>query len=118
MIRILGNIRYTLKHKKAFLTVEKKLLGKNTIRGRVHDLDKVFLYLIFNKKTVSKIHRWWSKHHVESIWKSKDWEQMVIDWESARFTKADKQLTARETMYKYYPKTKEKIKPILNRFGL
>ena len=30
---------YTWKHKKAFLKVEKKLLGKNTIRGYLHDVD-------------------------------------------------------------------------------
>ena len=39
-------IAYTIKHRKAFRNVEKELLGHNTIRGVLHDLDKVFLYMI------------------------------------------------------------------------
>ena len=35
-------IRYTLAHRKAFRKVEKELLGHNTIRGWLHDLDKIF----------------------------------------------------------------------------
>ena len=43
---------------------------------------------------------------------------MVIDWECARFTKPDKPLNARETLYKYYPELIDKITPILERFNL
>lgn len=39
-------IIYTVKHRKAFRRVEKELLGHNTLRGILHDLDKVFLYMI------------------------------------------------------------------------
>ena len=41
---------YTWRHKKAFLKVEKELLGKNTIRGYLHDADKLILYPILGKK--------------------------------------------------------------------
>ena len=37
-------IKYSLEHRKAFLDLEKKLLGKNTVRGYLHDLDKIILY--------------------------------------------------------------------------
>lgn len=40
----IDRIKYTMKHRKAFRAVEKQLLGHNTIRGYLHDLDKVFLY--------------------------------------------------------------------------
>lgn len=40
-------IKYTLEHRKAFRVVEKQLLGHNTIRGYLHDLDKVFLYIAY-----------------------------------------------------------------------
>ena len=40
-------IVYTLMHKKAYLEVEKKLRGKNTLRGYLHDIDKPFLYMAF-----------------------------------------------------------------------
>lgn len=43
-------IKYTLKHRKAFRAVEKQLLGHNTIRGYLHDLDKVFLYMVMDYK--------------------------------------------------------------------
>jgi hypothetical protein len=60
-------IKYTWKHKRAFLQVEKQLLGRNTISGYLHDVDKIFLYLLpLKKEAVQKIHRKLSKHHVES----------------------------------------------------
>ena len=49
-------IKYTLKHKAAFLKVEKELLGKNTIRGYLHDFDKVILSLFLPYSTVKYIH--------------------------------------------------------------
>jgi hypothetical protein len=44
-----SHIVYTMKHKRAFLRVEKELLGHNTVRGFLHDLDKVFVYLVTPK---------------------------------------------------------------------
>lgn len=61
-----SHIVYTMKHKRAFLRVEKELLGHNTVRGFLHDLDKVFIYLVTPKsweKKVSKFHRKYSRHH-------------------------------------------------------
>jgi len=112
------NIIYTLKHKKAFLKVEKELTGKNSISGYCHDIDKIFLYLITSKKKTSQIHRWWSKHHMESFWKNKDWKCAIIDWECSRITKKDKPLNARKTMEKYYLKYKEHLEPILKKYYL
>lgn len=62
-------IKYTLKHRKAFWAVEKQLLGHNTIRGYLHDLDKVFLYMIMDYKRAHKIHRSHSKHHTRIMYK-------------------------------------------------
>ena len=50
-------IKYTLKHRKAFRIIERQLLGHNTIRGYLHDLDKIFLYMIMDYERVYKIHR-------------------------------------------------------------
>ena len=58
-----AKIAYTIKHRKAFRRVEKKLLGHNTLRGILHDLDKVFLYMIFDYKSVHNWHRNHSRHH-------------------------------------------------------
>lgn len=109
---------YTFKHKKAILDIEKKLLGKNTMRGYLHDMDKLFLYPILGVKLTSKIHRKTSRHHINKAHTNKDYLEMVIDWESARFTKPDKPLNARQTLYKFYPQLEDKILPILNKYNL
>lgn len=114
----LDAIRYTLDHRKAFLKVEKDLLGHNTIRGYLHDLDKVFLKLFLDTKTVHKIHRKYSKHHTMKASTHSDYVQMVIDWECARITKPDKTLNARGTLKKYYNDLSDKIEPVLEELRL
>ena len=111
-------IFYTWNHKKAFLKVEKQLLGKNTISGYLHDVDKLILYLLpLNKKTIRNIHRKYSRHHIESK-RKKNYLEMVIDWECARYTKIDKPLNAYETLMKYYPEEVNNILPILKEMKL
>ena len=84
-----------------------------------HDLDKLYMYLFYNKKDVSNVHRQLSSHHDNSIEKTDaDYVEMVLDWESARYTKPDKPLNAYDTLYKYYPEMKEKILPILKKFKI
>lgn len=111
-------IKYTLNHKKAFLKIEKELLGKNTLSGYLHDLDKVFLYLLFSKKTVHTFHRSHSRHHKIKAYKEKHYIQMIIDWECARYTKPDKPLDAYDTLYQFYPELENEIVPLLKRFNL
>lgn len=111
-------IGYTLAHRKAFRKVEKELFGRVSIRGYLHDLDKVFLYLIVGKKKGSKLHRKYSRHHEKKARTRKDFEQMVVDWECVRFTKADKPLNAYDTLYRYYPHLESVIIPILQEVHL
>lgn len=116
-----SHIVYTMKHKRAFLRVEKELLGHNTVRGFLHDLDKVFMYLVTPKsweKKVSKFHRKHSRHHPIRARTKADYIQMIVDWECSRFTKPDKPLNARQTLCKFYPKMGRKILPMLDEFGL
>lgn len=109
---------YTYRHKKAFLKVEKEVLGYNTLRGYFHDLDKLFLYPIFGKKLTSKIHRRNSFHHINNVEVYEDYVQMVIDWECARYTKPDKPLSAYEFLIAKYPERKDEILPIIKKLGL
>ena len=118
--------KYTWWHKLAFLKVERELLGHNTLRGCVHDLDKLlYLYPVAlitgrDKKWVHNKHRKHNRHHVENK-KNKtrrDYIEMIIDWECARFTKPDKPLNAFETMQKYYPEMAPYLLPIMREFGL
>jgi hypothetical protein len=110
-------ICYTIAHRKAFLKVEKELLHKNTVRGYLHDLDKVLLLPFMDKEKVSALHRKNSRHHAKAHTKS-DYIQMIVDWECARLTKADKPLNARQTLEKYYPELQTVIEPLLYELGL
>ena len=111
-------IRYSLEHRKAFLSLEKKILGKNTIRGYLHDVDKIILYHFLPTEFVHTCHQWWSKHHERRAKTHDDFVQMVIDWECARFTKPDKPLDAYDTLYKFYPHMEDEILPILKELNL
>lgn len=111
-------VKYSLNHRKAFRKVEKQLLGHNTFRSLFHDLDKVILYNFFEYKSVHDFHRKHARHHNVKAKTHADFIQMVVDWECARFTKPDKPLNARETLYKLYPELEDKVIPILNTFGI
>jgi len=118
--------KYTWQHKLAFLKVERELLGHITLRGCVHDLDKLlFLYpwalaTGHDKKWVHNLHRKRNRHHVENKQEKtrRDYIEMIIDWECARFTKPDKPLNAYETMQKYYPQMASHLAPIMKELGL
>ena len=111
-------IRYSLEHRKAFLALEKKILGKNTIRGYLHDVDKIILYHFLPTEFVHTCHQWWSKHHERRAKTHNDFVQMVIDWECARITKPDKPLDAYDTLYKFYPHMEDEILPILKELNI
>lgn len=110
-------IKYTLKHKVAYLKVEKQLTGKISLTGLMHDADKLFLYIFgIPQKTVHKMHRVFSSHHVRNG-VVKNPQAAIIDWECARFTKPDKPLSARQFFEKTYPRVKG-IRPVLDRWRI
>ena len=115
-----GAIKYTKEHRKAFRKIEKEILGHNTWRSIIHDLDKVILYNICSHKKVKNFHRSTARHHVENnIKKTRaDYIEMIIDWECARYTKPDKPLNAYDTLYKWYPELEKEILPILEEFNI
>jgi len=111
-------IAYTIAHKKAVITTYRKIVGYVPLSGYLHDLDKVILLKIgINQKTVKKIHRRIAKHHHWKTSKEKVLIEMVIDWESSRFTKPDKPRTARQYLNDCRPEMKGRIEPILDEFG-
>ncbi len=114
-------IVYTIRHKQAFLQVEKQLRGKNTLGGYLHDLDKVILYMIPGldiDTTVQKFHREHSKHHVEykGTRTDKDRLDAIIDWECAPITKPDKPLRAYETLLKFYRNYVDEFLPLIQQY--
>ena len=110
-------IKYTWKHKKAYLQVEKKLTGKNTLRGYLHDLDKLVMYIIgFPKEIAHNIHVATAPHHIRKN-KVKYPQGAVIDWECARYTKPDKPFNARDYYERACPKMPE-VEKVLDDFNL
>jgi len=111
------HIKYTYKHRVIVIKLAEKYFKDNKElleKIKYHDLDKIYLYLFYNKKDASRIHRDLTSHHENNIEKTKlDYIEMVLDWESARYTKPDKPLNAYETLMKYYPDMQEEILPIL-----
>ena len=115
------DLLYTYKHRKVVLFLAKLYFDNEDLMEQVkkHDLDKMYLLLFCEKKDINKFHRNISSHHDNDIPKTElDYMEMVLDWESARYTKADKPLNAFDTMNKYYPHLKEKILPILSELKL
>ena len=68
----------------------------------MHDLDKCFTILIFGDAIATKIHRSIAGHHKIQNTTYKERVEMFIDWECARFTKPEKQLTGEETWIAFY----------------
>lgn len=115
-------IDYTYKHRKVVMLLAEKYFGGNEAllaQVELHDLDKLFMYLFYDKKVASKLHREQNAHHANDIEKTDlDYMEMVLDWESARYTKPDKPLNAFDTLYAYYPEMEDVILPILQDMGI
>ncbi|MBR3117166.1 MAG: hypothetical protein IKF36_04755 [Bacilli bacterium] len=112
---------YTYKHRKILDYLAKKYFNSEDVIERLkhHDMDKMYLLLFYDKKDIEKYHRAMSTHHDNELEKTRlDYIEMILDWESARYTKDDKPLNAYDTMYKYYPHLEDKLLPILKEVGL
>lgn len=118
------HIPYTWKHKMAVIRLEKQFTDKNTLRIYLHDADKLITYALFPFLTLHQhkvLHRKLNKHHhyddVANL-SNAVLQEIVLDWESAHYTKPDKPHTAREwCVYKRmncYPY----LAPIFDNWGI
>ena len=115
------NLVYTYKHRKVVTFLAKLYLNNEELLEQLkrHDIDKMYLLLFYEKKSIAKFHSSISSHHDNEIPKTElDYMEMILDWESARYTKDDKPLNAYDTLYKYYPNLENEILPILEKMGL
>lgn len=116
-------IQSVIKHRKKVADLYKYYFGKVPMRAKLHDLDKLLmLYIGVSPIKASKIHRKVVKHHrfinKPNKMKWNDKVEIILDWESARYTKPDKPLTARETMVKHYPHLENYLSQTLDSFNL
>ena len=99
---------YTYKHRMAFAYVAKRLirdealLAKILERGKVHDLDKMLLYLFVPWEDAIQYHMTHRKHHLECEGPKsyEDLLEMVIDFECSPYTKPDKPLNCYDFVQK------------------
>lgn len=116
-----GNVKnqlYTVNHKQAFVAVCFEVLGDVPEWAYLHDIDKLVLYGITDKSTASGIHRKYAKHHYNNFTKPEHIDECIIDYECARYTKADKPLNAYDTIMKYTPEAYDIFADRLAEFGL
>ena len=127
MIKNFEYCKYTYIHRKALMYYiqkneylneeEREQLLK---RAEVHDMDKLTLYLFWDKELASKYHRNHSSHHIKkNIPHSRlDILESIFDYECAALTKPDKPLNAYDTVLKYYPEFKDEYLPELKRLHM
>ena len=114
-------LAYTYKHRRVLKYLAHKYFDREDLMERLnkHDMDKMYLLLFYEKKDIESFHRKMSSHHDNDIEKTElDYIEMILDWESARYTKDDKPFNAYDTMIKFYPHLEDKILPILKQIGL
>ena len=93
---------YTYRHRKAFEYCVRKLIKEPALRdemlrrARIHDMDKMIMYLFLDQKEAQEIHVKTMPHHLENQLPRtyEDYVETVIDYECAPYTKPDKPLNA------------------------
>ena len=94
--------RYTYLHRRAFEYCARRLVHAPGLReellrrARIHDMDKMVMYLCLDQKEAQARHVRIQPHHLENdLPKSRaDLLETVIDYECAPYTKPDKPLNA------------------------
>lgn len=93
---------YTYRHRRAFVYVVDRLIQDSELkeemlrRAKVHDMDKMLMYLFLDQHESQNRHVEQQPHHLECQ-KDKtyyDLVETVIDYECAPYTKPDKPLNA------------------------
>ena len=113
------HIPYSFKHYLMVMKLEKKYIGY--YKYPFHDLDKIFMYIFLSflgTKMIQKIHTRFAKHHLRKYKKHMRFDEAILDWESARFTKPDKPMDAWETYQKLYTDFSDDLLPIFEKFNL
>ncbi len=131
MMSVINNIKqsylhipYTWEHKIAVAKLAKKFTGRVSLRILLHDADKLIGYTLFPFLTLHQhkvIHRKICKHHHYDDIANLSYpvlEEIVLDWESARYTKPDKPQTAREWCVHKRMNCYPYLSPIFDKWGI
>lgn len=93
---------YTYRHRRAFKYIADKLIKDEKIkqemfkRAKVHDMDKLVMYMFLDQYTSQRQHVLTKSHHLEYSGEHTymDMLETVIDYECSPYTKPDKPLNA------------------------
>lgn len=124
MLDIIGNsqnydlIVYTYLHRKTIFDLGSRLGIPVKELYAAHDLDKMISYLYLPDQGAHNLHVMLAPHHDTQTQDKSVLIEMILDWESARFTKPDKPLNAYDTLYKYYAPMESRVLPILKTYKL
>lgn len=113
------HIPYTWKHYCMVMQLQKFYIGY--YKYKFHDVDKLIMYSLFpwlGTKRINKIHRKYAKHHLIAGKKNMHFDEAIIDWESARYTKPDKPLNAYQVYKSRYFEFGDDLLPYLRKFNL
>ena len=113
-----SSLVYTYLHRKIIFDLGDKLGIPAREFYYSHDLDKLLAYQYLSVEEVHDLHVTLAAHHDIVADDPLVLTEMVLDWESARFTKPDKPLNAFDTLYKYYASMESQVLPILQKYGL
>lgn len=93
---------YTYRHRRAFGYCVDKYIHEPALReemqrrAKIHDMDKMIMYLFMDQKEAQEMHIRTKAHHLENQLPRtyEDFVETVIDYECAPYTKPDKPLNA------------------------
>ncbi len=99
---------YTYKHRRAFEYVARKYIKDKSLleailrRAKLHDLDKLLMYLFLDWEECIQYHIMHQPHHLDNDMEKsyEDLVETVIDFECAPYTKPDKPLNAFDFVHK------------------
>ncbi len=123
---------YTYRHRRAFAYTVEKLIRDPEIkremlsRAKVHDMDKMVMYLFLDQLTSQLRHVHTKPHHPECPGEKSrmDVLETVLDYECAPYTKPDKPLNAYdfvkliESMYVVDPAVTNEMLEIMHELGI
>lgn len=100
----------------AYRGLERKLMGRVTLRGYLHDLDLLLYCLIMPKDLAFKIHERFSRHHENAV-TDRDYLEQVIERESLHLIRPHEP-KAREFYKALGGEMDVIVTPFLNQLGL
>ena len=86
------------------IEVIRKLCGQLKVKryNPYHDYDKLAYYIVTDSVTAHNLHRASMKHHNRKVLDKDVIVEVILDWESAQYTKVGKPYTAYEFLMKKY----------------